>query len=158
MAAMRIALDEGVPENNHAKLTDGQELVPAGDIIQLVHGDGAEPSSLEFLQRLKAAAGLVGVHTDAVRAAVQQNADALKATAAALQDSDAAGAADLSTTTAIIDQTAADTTTQDVQSAQQFLEQEAATAAATAAEEAEAVPAASSAPATQQERAASSDL
>ena len=126
MAAMRIALDEGVPENNHAKLTGDGSLVPAGDIIQQVHGDGAEPTSLLFLRRLQKAAEVVGSHTDAVRAAVQQNADALKAAAAALQESDEAGAADLSATTTIIDQTAADTTSEDVASAEQFLDEEAA--------------------------------
>ncbi|MFE1646756.1 hypothetical protein [Microbacterium sp. P01] len=126
----RIAIDDGVAQSQHAKLTEGQNLVPAGDIIELVHGDGAEPASLEFLQRLKDAAALIGQHTDAVRAAVQQNADALKAAAEALAETDAASASDLGTMTEVIDQTAADTTHTDVQASNEFLEAEAAEEAA----------------------------
>lgn len=129
MALHRIAIDDDVPQNHHARLTEGGEMVPAGSIIELVHGDGAEPSSLEFLQRLKEAAALIGSHTDVVRAAVKQNADALKNAAEQLHEADEASVAALRSTTTVIDQTAADTTAADVQAGSEFLLEEQAAAA-----------------------------
>ena len=133
MPAYRIAIEEDVAENHHARLTEGGDLVPAGDVIALVHGDGAEPASNEFLQRLKEAATMIGQHTDAVRAVVKQNADALRQAARDLQEADNTSVAALSSTTAVIDQTAEDTTHQDVQASQTFLANEAAQQTASAA-------------------------
>ncbi|MBN9177612.1 MAG: hypothetical protein J0I43_09635 [Microbacterium sp.] len=121
MPAYRIAIEEDVAESHHARLTEGGDLVPAGDVIALVHGDGAEPASNEFLQRLKDAATMIGQHTDAVRAVVKQNADALRQAAQDLREADDASASVLSSVTAVIDNTAADTTHQDVQASQTFL-------------------------------------
>mgnify|MGYP001616483974 FL=1 len=136
MPAYRIAIEEDIAENHHARLTEGGDLVPAGDVIALVHGDGAEPASNEFLQRLKDAATMIGQHTDAVRAVVKQNADALRQAARDLQEADNTSVAALSSTTAVIDQTAADTTHQDVQTSQTFLANEAAQQTASTAESA----------------------
>ena len=79
---------------------------------------------------------MIGQHTDAVRAVVKQNADALRQAARDLQEADNTSVAALSSTTAVIDQTAEDTTHQDVQASQTFLANEAAQQTASTAESA----------------------
>ncbi|QAY59237.1 hypothetical protein ET475_04000 [Microbacterium protaetiae] len=117
-------MDETVVQHNHAKLSDHASQVPASDIINEVHGDGAEPGTLDFLLRLEEAVAMVGEHTDVVRVTVHQHAEALKQAASALDETDQSAVDDARRLSDVVTQTAQDTTADDVHQAQQFLDAE----------------------------------
>lgn len=120
----KISADDEAAANQHKALTGGNDLVPAGELVQIVAGDGAEPAALLLLKRLQASAQMLGDHTDAVRAVVKQNAVALSKAAVSLKDADDLSAAKMTQFTSIVTSTAEDTTKKDVAVSQTFLANE----------------------------------
>jgi len=121
---LRIAMDAGVVEYNHAKLSDHASQVPAGDRINEVHGDGAEPGTLDFLLRLEKSIGMVADHTDVIRSTVHQHAEALREAAADLEETDRTAADDTRSYTDIVDETVQDTSADDVERSDRFLREQ----------------------------------
>lgn len=110
MVRPEILVDGEVVDYNRGNLDDRVAHVPTGTDVATIAGDKKEHASASFYDRLKTGAELVGAHADVVSSAVKQNADALKQTVEALQESDKTSADEATKLTELVEGTAQTTT------------------------------------------------
>lgn len=121
MVGPQILVDGDVVAHNRSNLDTQLSYIPHGTTVSNVYGDRREHASAAFYTRLKAGAEMVGSHSDVVRAAVKQNAAALKQTVEALEKSDQTSADEATTLTDLVDGTARTTSETTVEQSQETL-------------------------------------
>jgi len=120
----QIMVDGEIVAVHTSKLTTQNEQVPAGDRASVVHGDTREHATAAFMERLGKGATSVGEHADIVRAAVKENAAALRKAVDDFDENEQHSVAWVRDRKELINQTAKHTTDKDVAASQRALEKE----------------------------------